>query len=156
MKINIIAVGSRMPTWVKAGYEEYVKRFPKHFQIKLVEIPMCKRGKDNDVKRCIEIEARRIIDAMPQNTYLIALDQTGAHWSTPDLVKQLQFIQQQAQNLTLVIGGPDGLSARCLQKADALWSLSALTFPHHLVKIILVEAIYRAWTISAHHPYHRC
>ena len=155
MKINIIAVGARMPAWVKEGYQEYIKRLPKHFPINLIEIPMCKRSKDADIKRCIETEANRIIDAIPQDTYLIALDKIGENWSTLNLVKQLQYIQAQGQSLTFVIGGPDGLAERCLQRADKIWSLSALTFPHHLVKVILAEAIYRAWTISARHPYHR-
>ena len=155
MKINIIAVGARMPAWVKEGYQEYIKRLPKHFPINLIEIPLRKRNKDTDMRRCIATEASRIIDAIPRDTYLIALDKTGENWSTLDLVKQLQFIQGQGQSLTFIVGGPDGLAESCRQRADKLWSLSALTFPHHLVKIILVEAIYRAWTIIAHHPYHR-
>lgn len=145
----------RPPAWVKQGYQEYTKRLPKHFAVNLIEIPISKRSKDTDIKRCIEAEASKINDMIPRDTYLIALDKVGENWSTLELAKKLQFIQDQGQSLTFIVGGPDGLADRCRQQANKVWSLSALTFPHHLVKIILVEAIYRVSTITAGHPYHR-
>jgi len=155
MKINLIAVGKKMPSWVNAGYEEYAKRLSHHCTLQLIEIPLVTRSKNTNVSQLLEQESQKILHVIPNKSYSIALDVDGQAWDTAKLAKQLQQWQMQQHEINFLIGGPDGLAASCKQQAQQSWSLSDLTFPHPLVRIILVEQLYRAFSILSHHPYHR-
>lgn len=155
MKIYLIAVGKKMPDWVKEGYQTYAERFPPEIAFELKEVELLKRHKKEAVQQIIDQEGDALLAAVPPRSQVIALDDEGEQWSTPTLARHLQTWKDESQNISLLIGGPDGLSSACLSKASRKWSLSKLTFPHPLVRIIVVEQIYRAWTILAKHPYHR-
>jgi 23S rRNA (pseudouridine1915-N3)-methyltransferase len=144
-----------MPSWINSGFEEYARRLPKDYQLNLIEIPALKRGKNADIKRLIEQESEKLLDAVPKDSLKIVLDEHGKQWDTLELAKQLQNWHDIPQNISLLIGGPDGVSAACLRQANLTWSLAKLTLPHPLVRVIIAEQIYRAWSIIARHPYHR-
>jgi len=155
MQIHLIAVGTRMPAWVGEAYREYVRRLPRECSLRLVEIPLCKRTKNSSAERAREEEGRLLLDAIPADCLVLALDVQGQSWSTEKLVTNLQSWLQSGRDVALLVGGPDGLSTSCLSRADRRWSLSALTFPHSLVRIVIAEQLYRAWTVLSGHPYHR-
>lgn len=155
MNIHIISVGTRPPAWVETGFQDYCQRIPKEFQLKLIEIPTPKRTRSANLARLVQQEGELILKAVPNYSHIVALNVKGTPLSTPQLAEKLGYWNQQAQNISLLVGGPDGLSEQCLTKAHEQWSLSNLTFPHALVRVILAEQIYRAWSILAHHPYHR-
>lgn len=155
MHIHLIAAGSRMPGWVQDGFKEYAKRLPKECALYLKEIPLRRRGKEGDTSRQIEAEGIQMTAAIPQDFYVIALDQGGQQWSTEELARHLARWLHQGQDLALLIGGPEGLAPVCLERAAIRWSLSRLTFPHPLVRVIVAEQLYRAWSLLQGHPYHR-
>jgi 23S rRNA (pseudouridine1915-N3)-methyltransferase len=155
MRIKLIAVGTKMPAWVSAGYHEYQKRLPAELNLQLIEITPGRRSKGADINRAIEKESRLMLAAVDKGDFVIALDGAGKSWDTLMLSKQLENWQMLGTNICLLVGGPEGLSSECLQAAQQQWSLSALTYPHPLVRIILAEQIYRAWTLLNNHPYHR-
>jgi 23S rRNA (pseudouridine1915-N3)-methyltransferase len=155
VRIQLIAVGTKMPSWVGQGSDEYHKRLPQELKFETREIALGKRGKGADIRRAIQSEGQQILAAIPEYDRVIALDVKGKSWSTEKLAQQLQHWQLEGDNISLLVGGPDGLSAECLARADQRWSLSALTLPHPLVRIVLAEQLYRAWTINSNHPYHR-
>ena len=150
MRIRLICVGTKMPAWVTTGFQEYAKRLPADCRLELVEIPPGHRGKGADVQRAIEKESRQILAALGKNERVVALDVEGRQWSTEQLAGTIGEWQMCGQNVALLVGGPDGLSAECLARAQQRWSLSNLTYPHPLVRVILSEQIYRAW--SLHKP----
>lgn len=155
MRIRLICVGTKMPAWVTTGFQEYAKRLPADCRLELVEIPPGHRGKGADVQRAIEKESRQILAALGKNERVVALDVEGRQWSTEQLAGTIGEWQMCGQNVALLVGGPDGLSAECLARAQQRWSLSNLTYPHPLVRVILSEQIYRAWSLLNNHPYHR-
>ena len=155
MYIRMIAVGTKMPRWVEQGIDEYVKRLPPELKFELREIPLGKRGKGADIQRAIHAEGQLMLAAIGQHDRVIALDVKGKPWSTEQLAVELQHWQREGDNISLLVGGPDGLAPDCLQRAQQRWSLSALTLPHPIVRVILAEQLYRAWTINTNHPYHR-
>lgn len=155
MLIRILAIGAKMPAWVEAGFQDYAKRFTSSYQLELWEIPAEKRTKNSDIARLIEREGEKLLAAVKPNHRVIALDVKGHAWSTEQLAQQLKQWQTHGRPVDLLIGGPDGLSTACLKKAELRWSLSPLTLPHPLVRIILAEQIYRAVSILQNHPYHR-
>ena len=155
MKIRIISISHKSPAWLQAGYEEYAKRLPPHCSIELIEIPAEKRTSSSDAKRLSDLEGKKMLAAINSQHHIIALDVKGKAWSTEQLAEQLKSWQQLGRNVDLLIGGADGLTEACLQKANEKWSLSALTFPHLLIRVMLAEQIYRAYTILQGHPYHR-
>jgi 23S rRNA (pseudouridine1915-N3)-methyltransferase len=155
MRIYLVAVGTRMPSWVTTGYTEYARRLPRECSLQLVEIPVSKRRKSLPAARAMQEEGRLMLAALPADCLVIALDVTGRHWSTEVLAEHLQDWMAGGRDVALLIGGPDGLAPDCLARADLSWSLSALTYPHALVRIIVAEQLYRAWSIRAGHPYHR-
>ena len=155
MRIHLIAVGTRMPAWVVAAYQEYAKRLPRECTLQLVEIALSKRRKSQTPEQAAEEEGQQMLASLPKDCTVIALDVRGNSWSTEALAMRLQDWLGSGRDVALLIGGPDGLSAACLARADLRWSLSALTFPHPLVRVVLAEQLYRAWTINAGHPYHR-
>ena len=144
-----------MPTWISSGFSEYSKRLPKNYQLNLIEIPALKRTKSTNIDQIIKEEGTALLAATPKHSLIIALDEHGKEWTTLELTKKLDNWHNEQQDISLLIGGPDGLSKECLQKAQTIWSLSKLTLPHQLVKIFVAEQIYRAWSIISKHPYHR-
>lgn len=155
MRISLIAVGTRMPAWIEAGVDEYRKRLPPELTLEIREIPLAKRGKNADLARAVAQEGAAMLAAIPARDQVIALEVGGRSLSTPQLAEQLRGWQMAGDHISLLVGGPDGLAAECLQRAAARWSLSALTLPHPLVRVLVAEQLYRAWTINSHHPYHR-
>ena len=155
MRIYLIAVGTRMPAWVVDAYQEYAKRLPRECALRLVEIPLSKRRKSLSSSQAAEDEGQHLLASLPKDCTVIALDVRGNSWSTEELAVRLQDWLGSGRDVALLIGGPDGLSADCLKRADLKWSLSALTYPHSLVRVVLAEQLYRAWTINTGHPYHR-
>lgn len=155
MKVKIVAVGTKMPKWVVDGTNEFTKRLPRDLQIEFVEVPLGNRSKGADVKKAIQSESKAILDAISERDWVVALEVRGKAWTTEALAKQLEGWQMRGGNVCLLIGGPDGLSDECRAKADQQWSLSALTLPHPLVRILLAEQLYRAYSINQNHPYHR-
>lgn len=144
-----------MPAWVEQGYSEYAKRLPHECSLLLKEIPLAKRPRNADVARLVADEGQRLLAAIPGDSYVIALDVTGRTRTTPELATTLQVWLGAGRDVCLLVGGPDGLAPACLQRAHEHWSLSPLTLPHPLVRILLAEQIYRAWSIVQNHPYHR-
>jgi 23S rRNA (pseudouridine1915-N3)-methyltransferase len=155
MKLNLLAVGNKMPGWVNDGYQEYAKRLPKDCQLNLQEINPAKRGKSGSAGQWVEEEGERILTAIPRNHHVVSLDVQGKPWSTEQLAQHMQNWLADGRDVSLLVGGPDGLSQSCSQRADQKWSLSALTLPHPIVRIVLAEQLYRGWTVLQNHPYHR-
>lgn len=155
MRLRILAIGTKMPDWVESGCNEYLKRLPPELRIEVVELPLGKRGKGADIQRAILREGEAMLKAIGERDQVIALEVQGKSWSTGDLAVNLQHWQGSGDNVSLLVGGPDGLAATCLARADSRWSLSPLTLPHPLVRVLLAEQLYRAWSINAGHPYHR-
>ena len=155
MKIHLLAIGTRMPSWVKAGYSEYAERLTRECMLNLVEIPAGKRGAHPDLARIVHDEGERLLTAAPAGSRIVALDERGQPWSTAELAEQLAGWLRDGREISLLIGGPDGLDPACRARADPMWSLSRLTLPHPLVRVVVAEQIYRAWSLLHHHPYHR-
>jgi len=155
MRIRLVAVGQKLPEWVESGYREYARRLPRECRIELVEIPVATRSRNADTARAIQEEGRRMLAAVPEGARVVALDVRGRMWSTEALATRLQDWMQEGRMLCLLVGGPDGLAPACLERAELRWSLSALTFPHALVRVLLAEQLYRACSLLRGHPYHR-
>ena len=155
MQIKLIAVGTRMPAWVNEGYQEYVRRMPHECNMTLTEVPLAQRSKSQAIDRAINEEGKRMLAETRAQHRVIALDVKGKQRSTPQLASELEQWLMSGDNYSLLIGGPDGIAPECLAKAERRWSLGDLTLPHPLVRIILAEQLYRAWTITVNHPYHR-
>ena len=144
-----------MPRWVEQGYQEYSKRLPRECELVLKEIPAGKRGKNADLARITQEEGNKMAAAIPAGSHIVSLDLTGKSWSTADLAQALKRWQNSGQHLSLLVGGPEGLADSVRNQAHESWCLSPLTFPHPLVRIVVAEQIYRAWSILRNHPYHR-
>lgn len=155
MIIHFIVVGQKMPKWVTDGYQEYAKRLPKACQIKLVELPMAVRTKNANAEQFKAEEAKKILAAIPKGSKLIVLDEHGHQPTTLKLSEKLDEWLSSGQDIALIVGGPDGLDASLIQQAKWKWSLSSLTLPHPMVRILVAEQIYRAWSVLQNHPYHR-
>jgi len=144
-----------MPGWVRQGYEEYARRMPKECELVLTEIVPGKRGKNTDVARIVRDEGKRMLDAIPTRNHIVIMDVPGKMLTTKELSETLKRWLESGQNIAILIGGPEGLSDSVRNVARETWSLSSLTFPHPLVRIIVAEQLYRAWSILKKHPYHR-
>jgi len=155
MRIKLIAVGTKMPGWVNEGFKEYQKRLTQDIVLELHEIPAGKRGKNADVQRITNKEGEQVLAAIGNNDHVIALDVLGKRHTTEKMAGRLQNLLPQGQHVSILIGGPEGLSKDCLQRADEKWSLSDLTLPHPLVRVMLAEQLYRCWSVIKGHPYHR-
>jgi 23S rRNA (pseudouridine1915-N3)-methyltransferase len=155
MNIHLIAVGDKMPRWVQDGYAEYAKRLPAECSLQLVEIAPGKRGRHSDIARTIRDEGERMLAAVPKGARVIALEVAGRAWTTEQLAGQLEGWLAGGCDIALLVGGPEGLAEPCRERADQQWSLSPLTLPHPLVRVLLSEQLYRAWSILRGHPYHR-
>lgn len=155
MQLNVLAVGHRMPAWVTEGWQEYTRRMPPSLSVHLKEIAVAQRGKNADIARLKEQEGQSLLDAVPKGAQIVALELTGKQWSTEQLAANMESWMQDGQDVCFMIGGPDGLSSAVLKAAHQRWSLGQLTMPHPLVRVVLAEQLYRAWTITCNHPYHR-
>ena len=140
---------------MQEGYAEYAKRLPKACSIKLVELPMAQRGKTGSVDKYKAEEAKKILAAVPKGALLVVLDEHGQQVTTKGLADKLEDWLGSGQDVALVVGGPDGLQQDLIQQAQWKWGLSKLTMPHPMVRILVVEQIYRAWSVINNHPYHR-
>ena len=155
MRNRLLAVGQKMPDWVTTGYLDYAKRLNDDVRLELVEISAAKRSKNSEVDKMKQQEGEALLAAIHVNERVIALEVGGKEHSTQALSQQMNDWLQGGKNICLLVGGPDGLSPDVIKRADALWSLSPLTLPHPLVRILLAEQLYRAWTLLKGHPYHR-
>lgn len=155
MRLTLYAVGNKMPTWVTQGFQEYSRRFPRDVSFHLVEISPGKRGKNADITRILEKEGELLLAAIPKGHRIVTLEVEGKYWTTPELAEQLQKWQIDGRDVALLIGGPEGLSPACINASEQKWSLSALTLPHPMVRVIVAESLYRAWSVNNNHPYHR-
>ena len=155
MKIHLIAVGKKMPEWINNGYTEFSKRMPPELQINLIEITPSTRNKSTPIEKNIKEEGERIQSAIPTNTKLIVLDEKGKDFSSIELSKKIEDWLPMGQDIALVVGGADGIDPDIKQQADEKWSLSSFTLPHALVRVVVAEQLYRAWSILQGHPYHR-
>ncbi len=144
-----------MPGWVMQGVDEYVRRMPKESQVKFVELPLGQRVKSKNIQQAMQQEEKSILAAIPPNAQVIALEVTGRNWSTEVLSNKMQDWMQSGKDVALLVGGPDGMTQACLDKAQEKWSLSSLTLPHPLVRIVVAEQLYRALMIIKNHPYHK-
>ncbi|MDT0499376.1 23S rRNA (pseudouridine(1915)-N(3))-methyltransferase RlmH [Halomonas sp. PAR7] len=155
MRVRLLAVGTRMPAWVTEGVEEYRKRLPRDFSLQVEEIPPGQRGKNADLARAMASEAERIRAKLRGDEHVVALEVGGKAWSTERLAEQAGAWRLAGRDVALLVGGPDGLAPELSAAADQRWSLSPLTLPHPLVRILLAEQLYRTWTLMVGHPYHR-
>ena len=155
MKIRLIAVGDKMPAWVVQGYQEYARRLPPECALELIEVAPRHRGKGADLARILRDEGQKMLAAVPKGSHLVTLEVEGRPWNTAELSRQLARWMEQGQDVALLVGGPEGLAPACLAAARQRWSLSPLTLPHPLVRVVVAEALYRAWSLLRGHPYHR-
>lgn len=155
MRIYLLAAGTRQPAWINVGYQEFAKRLSSECRLRLCEIPLSAARKHGDLARAISDEGNKMLALLPDGASVAALDVNGRSFTSATLAQQLDRWLQAGRDLALMIGGPDGLTPDCLARADLKWSLSPLTLPHGLVRVIVAEQLYRAWTILKGHPYHR-
>ena len=155
MRIHIVAIGHRRAGWERDGYREYARRMPPELAIELHEIPAAKGAKRDSAERRMEEEGKRLAAATPGGARVIALDERGAAWTTRELAHRIERWMHDGRALALLIGGADGLAPACIEAAEHRWSLSPLTLPHGLARIVVAEQLYRASTILRRHPYHR-
>ncbi len=155
MKLHLITIGTRMPAWVQQGFAEYAGRMPPECPLLLKELPAGRRGKGADTKRIVAEESQRLLAAVPKGARVVLLDVEGRLHDTLGVARRLSEWMMEGRDTALLVGGPEGVDAACRQRADERWSLSPLTFPHPLVRVILAEQLYRAWSLLHNHPYHR-
>jgi 23S rRNA (pseudouridine1915-N3)-methyltransferase len=155
MHARLIAVGERMPRWVAEGFAEYAKRLARDLPLQLVELKPGPRGKGRDASRAMAEEGRALLGALPHDAHVVVLDGRGAAWSSERLAARVASWRAGGRDLALLVGGPDGHASGVLARADERWSLGPLTLPHMLVRLVVVEQLYRAVTILNGHPYHR-
>ena len=154
MKLLIVAVGQRVPDWAQTAWDDYAKRFPPELRIELKAVKTEPRG-SRTLEQLVAAERKRIEEAIPKGVRIVALDERGTSLSTMALASKLKDWQLGGSDVALVIGGPDGLEPAFRQAAHERIRLSDLTLPHAMVRVLLVEQLYRAWSINANHPYHR-
>lgn len=155
MQLLVAAVGQRMPAWVQLAWAEYARRFPRGVALDIRAIPLARRGRNAVTETLRATEGRALLAAVPPGYRIVALDERGRQWSTAELAGQLENWMRDERGVGFLVGGPDGLAGDCRARAHDVWALGRLTLPHPLVRIILAEQLYRAWTITQNHPYHR-
>lgn len=155
MHIRLIAVGSRQPGWVASAFDSYAKRLPDQWRFRLETIATSSRSGDHDTQKATGAEGQKILRQLKPSEQVVVLDERGTELSSAQLAEKLHDWQNNGRDLSFIIGGPDGLSESCMQRADFRWSLSRLTLPHGLARVLFVEQLYRAWTLTTGHPYHR-
>ena len=155
MRISILSVGHKMPAWIQDGFQEYTRRMPPEIRVELTELKPEERGAGRSVEKARALEGERLLEAVPGAATLLALDERGKAITTQGLSVMLAEWMRDGTHPVFAIGGADGLSDAVKSRADKLVSLSALTLPHGLARVVLAEQLYRAWSILARHPYHR-
>ena len=155
MKLLVVAVGQRQPAWADAAWAEFAKRFPPDMRLELVAVKAEPRTGGKTAVQCMAAEATRLAAALPRGVRRLVLDETGQRMTTAQLAERMNFWRGDGRDLALLIGGPDGLDPALKSSADETLRLSDLTLPHAFARVLLAEALYRAWTLSTGHPYHR-
>lgn len=155
MKVRLVAVGTRLPKWVEQGVAEFRQRLPREWRFELVEIPVAARGDTADIARLKRAEGEKMLRAIPAGAEVIAFDERGESLSTMEWARAVEDWQRHGRDVALLVGGPDGLAPECLARAQRRWSLSKLTLPHALARVVVLEQLYRAWSVTRGHPYHR-
>lgn len=150
MRLRLVAIGTRMPAWVEAGFQDYAQRLPpRELRLELLELPLAARG-----DRARQVEGEKLLERT-RDHHRVVLDERGSAWTSTELAARLNAWMQNGRDVALLVGGPDGHSPEVIAAADERWSLSRLTLPHALVRVLLAEQLYRAWSLNANHPYHR-
>lgn len=155
MHIRLIAVGDRQPAWVAQAFDAYARRLPRQWQFRLEVVGTARRASDGDAAKAKTAEGQKVLQKLKSSEQVIALDERGRQWSTAEVADRMREWQAAGSDLSFVIGGPDGIAEACLARADLRWSLSKLTLPHGLARVLVAEQLYRAWTVVTGHPYHR-
>ena len=155
MHIRLIAVGDRQPSWVDAAVDIYTGRFPPQWKFRIDSIATVKRSKNNQSDSAKAAEGEQILARIQASEQVVLLDERGKQLSSQQLAESLAGWQTDGRDLCFVIGGPDGVSTACRERADVVWSLSSLTLPHGLARVTFTEQLYRAWSLLTGHPYHR-
>jgi len=155
LKIKILSVGDKMPAWVNQGTHEYINRIRGNSHAQLVEIPAQKRGKNANIQRILADEGKAMLKQIAPGSRLICLDRLGKAYSSLEFADKIRDWQQLGQQVSFIIGGPEGIDPDILAQTDEKWTLSKMTFTHHVARIMLAEQLYRAWSITEGLPYHR-
>ena len=155
LRLSLISASNRQPEWVDQGAEEYATRLRGRCTLEIKTVPLARRTPTTATERAIHDEGERMLTLVPQGAHVVALLEAGKPWSTKDLAAKLETWMQRGAPVCFFVGGPDGLSPECVARANERWSLSSLTLPHGLVRIVVAEALYRAWSTLENHPYHR-
>ena len=155
MHIRLIAVGDRQPGWVDDAVKIYTARFPREWQFKIEQVATARRSKKNKSEQAMEAESAQILSRIRKTEQVILLDERGKQMTSQQLAGKLGDWQSDGRDLCFVIGGPDGVAPSCRERADSSWSLSQLTLPHGLARVLFAEQMYRAWALQTGHPYHR-
>ena len=155
LRLSLITASNRQPEWVDDGADDYAKRLRGRCTLEIKTVPLARRTATTPAERAIHDEGERMLAAVPQGAHVVALLETGKPWSTKELAAKLEGWMQRGAPVCFLVGGPDGLSRECAARANERWSLSNLTLPHGLVRVVVAEALYRAWSLLENHPYHR-
>ena len=155
MHIRLLAVGDRQPSWVDDAFGTYSERYPREWKFRLDTIATVRRNKSKQSRQAMARESEQILARLAPAEQVVLLDERGKQLTSASLATKLGEWQRDGRDLSFVIGGPDGVSDACRQRADFTWSLSQLTLPHGMVRVLFAEQLYRAWSLQAGHPYHR-
>lgn len=155
MHIRLLAVGDRQPSWVDDAFTVYSSRLPREWKFRLDRIATVRRGKNDKSGKAMQTEGEHILAKLGADEQVVLLDERGKQMTSSGLATRLTGWQTEGRDLCFVIGGPDGVSSDCRKRADYIWSLSDLTLPHGLARVLFAEQLYRAWSLQAGHPYHR-
>jgi len=155
VRLRVASIGQRMPRWVQDGWGEYTRRMPRELTVELQELAPARLGRNADTAAVKRAEGQALLAAVPDGFHIVALDGRGQAWSTEQLARRLEHWMGMGQHCAFLVGGAEGLDEACLQASGERWSLGPLTLPHPLVRVVMAEQLYRAWTILSHHPYHR-
>lgn len=155
LRLSLLTASNRQPEWVDAATGDYAKRLRGRCSLDVSTVPLARRTASTPVERAVAEEGERLLAAIPPGAHVVALLEKGKPWSTSELASKLEGWMQRGAPVAFLVGGPDGLAPACVQRANERWSLSSLTLPHGLVRVIVAEALYRAWSVLEGHPYHR-
>lgn len=155
MHSRLIAVGGRQPSWVEEAFDVYSKRFPREWKFRLDRIATARRARNDKSKNAMQAEGEQILAKVSADEQIVLLDERGKQLTSQALAGHLADWQSDGRDLCFIIGGPDGVSSACRDRADFIWSLSDLTLPHGLARVLFAEQMYRAWSLQTGHPYHR-
>ena len=155
MHIRLLAVGDRQPAWVDDAFDNYARRLPREWKFRIDRIATARRSKNSTASNAMNIEADALLARINSAEQVVLLDERGSQLSSESLARRLGDWQSDGRDLSFVIGGPDGVAEACRQRANFIWSLSKLTLPHGLARVLFAEQLYRAWSLQTGHPYHR-